>query len=171
MNKVQAFLFGSAVFAASTLTVVSARTAAYADGPAGPAPLAHGAPMRGMMGAGAPLISIALQHQTELGLTGDQVATLEKIRTQFQSQTTPARDQLRAIEGEIRGLLQQSPANLIQVKLKVAEAEKVRSDLRYQQIEAIENGKSVLNTQQQDQLKNLVTSMRQNFRAQHGQPS
>jgi len=119
-----------------------------------------------MFGAEAPLISIALKHQTELNLTGDQVATLEKIRTQYQSQTTPIVEQLRSVEGEIRSLLQQSPANLVQVKLKIEGAEKLRSDLRY-----LENGKSVLTTAQQDQLKSLFASMRQNFHRSHGQAS
>jgi len=127
--------------------------------------------MHRMFGAEAPLISIALKHQTELNLTGDQVATLEKIRTQYQSQTTPIVEQLRSVEGEIRSLLQQSPANLVQVKLKIEEAEKLRSDLRYLRIEALENGKSVLTTAQQDQLKSLFASMRQNFHRSHGQAS
>ncbi|TMB73329.1 MAG: hypothetical protein E6J54_07160 [Deltaproteobacteria bacterium] len=117
------------------------------------------------------MISIALKHQTELNLTGDQVATLEKIRTQYQSQTTPIVEQLRSVEGEIRSLLQQSPANLVQVKLKIEEAEKLRSDLRYLRIEALENGKSVLTAAQQDQLKSLFASMRQNFQRSHGQAS
>jgi Spy/CpxP family protein refolding chaperone len=127
--------------------------------------------MHRMFGAEAPLISIALKHQTELNLTGDQVATLEKIRTQYRSQTTPIVEQLRSVEGEIRSLLQQSPANLVQVKLKIEEAEKLRSDLRYLRIEALENGKSVLTTAQQDQLKSLSASMRQNFHRSHGQAS
>ena len=127
--------------------------------------------MHRMFGAEAPLISIALKHQTELNLTGDQVATLEKIRTQYQSQTTPIVEQLRSVEGEIRSLLQQSPANLVQVKLKIEEAEKLRSDLRYLRIEALENGKSVLTAAQQDQLKSLFASMRQNFHRSHGQAS
>jgi Spy/CpxP family protein refolding chaperone len=172
MNRIQAFLFGGAVLALSTFTVAFSRTAVYADAQAGNSGTFTQRPgMHRMFGAEAPLISIALKHQTELNLTGDQVATLEKIRTQYQSQTAPIVEQLRSVEGEIRSLLQQSPANLVQVKLKIEEAEKLRSDLRYLRIEALENGKSVLTTAQQDQLKSLFASMRQNFHRSHGQAS
>ena len=172
MNGIQTFLFGGAVLTLSTFTVAFSRTAVYADAQAGNSGTFTQRPrMHRMFGAEAPLISIALKHQTELNLTGDQVATLEKIRTQYQSQTTPIVEQLRSVEGEIRSLLQQSPANLVQVKLKIEEAEKLRSDLRYLRIEALENGKSVLTAAQQDQLKSLFASMRQNFHRSHGQAS
>jgi Spy/CpxP family protein refolding chaperone len=172
MNRIQVFLFGGAVLALSTFTVAFSRTAVYADAQAGNSETFTQRPgMHRMFGAEAPLISIALKHQTELNLTGDQVATLEKIRTQYQSQTAPIVEQVRSVEGEIRSLLQQSPANLVQVKLKIEEAEKLRSDLRYLRIEALENGKSVLTTAQQNQLKSLFASMRQNFHRSHGQAS
>ncbi len=50
-------------------------------------------------------------------------------------------------------------------------ARKVRSELRYQRIEALESGRSVLSSQQQDQLKTLVRSRRDQFRKPQGQPS
>jgi Spy/CpxP family protein refolding chaperone len=172
MNGIQTFFFGRAVLALSTFTVAFSPTAVYADAQAGNSGTFTQRPgMHRMFGAEAPLISIALKHHTELNLTGDQVATLEKIRTQYQSQTTPIVEGRRSVEGEIRSLLQQSPANLVQVKLKIEEAEKLRSDLRYLRIEALENGKSVLTTAQQDQLKSLSASMRQNFQRSHGQAS
>ena len=93
------------------------------------------------------------------------------MRTQYQNQTTPIQEQLRSIEGEISGLLQESPANLIQVKLKIEQAEKLRSELRYLRVEALENGRTVLTAEQKDQLKNLFASMRHNFRKSHGQAS
>lgn len=64
--------------------------------------------------------------------------------------------QLRTLEGELRQLLRDTPANLVQAKLKIEESEKLRSELRYLRIEALENGRSVLTAEQQDQLKNLV---------------
>ncbi|MGH7855023.1 MAG: Spy/CpxP family protein refolding chaperone [Candidatus Binatia bacterium] len=121
--------------------------------------------------AGAPLISIALKHKTELNLAGDQVANLEKIKSHYDSQVTPLHSQLTAIEKEIATLMQQSPANLIQVKAKIQESEKYRSELRYLRMEALENGRAVLTTQQQDQLKSLVRSRHENFRKHSGQPS
>jgi Spy/CpxP family protein refolding chaperone len=166
MNQGQIFLLGSAVFALATFASISADAQ---EG--GRRSFAQGPRMHQRLGAEAPLISIALKHQTELKLTPDQVSTLEKVRTQYQNQTTPIQEQLRSIEGEISGLLQESPANLIQVKLKIEQAEKLRSELRYLRVEALENGRTVLTAEQKDQLKNLFASMRHNFRKSHGQAS
>ena len=114
-------------------------------------------------GGAAPLISIALRHKTELNLSADQVANLEKIRSDYQTQITPVAQQLRGYEEQIRTALQQTPANLVQVRSLIDQSEKFRSDLRYLRLEALENGKSVLSAQQRDQLKTLLTTMRQNF--------
>ena len=172
MNKMKSLFLGSAVLALSAAALVSAPMAAAPDGfgPGGK-PFGHGQHMRGGFGAGAPLISIALNHKSELNLTGDQVSSLEKIRTNYQSQVTPLHQQALAIEKEIVGLMQQSPANLIQIKSKIQEAEKYRTELRYLRVEALENGKSVLSQQQLDQLKTLVQSQHERFRGQRGQRS
>jgi Spy/CpxP family protein refolding chaperone len=172
MNKIPIFFLGGAMLALSMFSAILAPTTTFAEAQAGDTPVPSRRPrMQRMFGSGAPLISMALKHQTELGLSGDQVATLENIRTQYQNQTTPIVEQLRAAEGEIRTLLQESPANLVQVKLKIEQAEKLRSDLRYLRVEALENGKSALTAQQKDQLKSLFASMRQNFHRSQGQPS
>jgi len=96
---------------------------------------------------------------------------LEKIKSHYQAQVTPLSQQLQAIEKDIAGLMQQTPANLIQVKAKIQETEKYRSELRYLRLEALENGRSVLSAQQQDQLKTLVRSRHGNFHGSQGQPS
>ncbi len=118
----------------------------------------HG--VHGIFRGGAPLISIALKHQNELNLTADQVTHLESTRTHYRTQIKPVFEQLKSIEDEIANLLQETPANLIQVKLKIREAEKFRSELRYQRIEALENGNSILSKEQREQLENLVAARR-----------
>ena len=123
------------------------------------------------MFGGAPLISIALKHRTELNLSTEQVANLEKVRTHYQNQTAPVQQQLRASESEIAELRQQSPANLIQMKLKIEQAEKFRSELRYLREEALQNGKSILTAQQQEQLKTLAGSNRRGFHKSQSQAS
>ncbi|HEY7715748.1 MAG TPA: Spy/CpxP family protein refolding chaperone [Candidatus Binatia bacterium] len=120
---------------------------------------------------GAPLISIALKHQSELNLTSDQVANLEKIKNHYQSQVTPVLQQLTDNEKEIRALMQESPAQLIQIKKRIQESEKHRSELRYLRLEALENGRSVLTAAQQEQLKTLARSRRGHLRKPQGQPS
>lgn len=169
MRKIQIFL-GGAVLALSMISTTSLPLAAYGQagtgepGPAKPR-------MHRMLGVEAPWISIALRHQEELSLSSDQVANLEKIRTLYRNQSTPIQEQLRATESEINGVLQETPANLIQAKLKIEQAEKLRSQLRYLRAEALENGKAVLTAQQRDQLKNLVSDRHPGFRKPQGQPS
>ena len=172
MNRIKSLLLGSAVLAWSTVSLVSAPMAAAPDAPGpGGKTFAQGRRMHGGFGGGAPLISIALNHKRELNLTGDQVSNLEKIRTNYQNQVTPLHQQMGSIEKEIASLMQQTPANLIQVKSKIQAAEKFRSELRYLRVEALENGKGVLSQQQRDQLKTLVRSQHEQFRGRHGQPS
>jgi len=170
MRKVRGFLFGGTALALSMISASLIPMAAY--GQANPGEPGAGPPrMHRMFGVEAPWVSIALRHQKDLSLSPDQVATLEKIRTQFRDQSTPIQEQLRAIESDLAASLQETPANLIQAKLKIEQAEKLRSQLRYLRVEALENGKSVLTAQQRDQLKNLVAASHPGFKRPQGQPS
>jgi Spy/CpxP family protein refolding chaperone len=172
MNRVRKLILGSAVLAFSAGALVNApwSTAQDGSGP-GKRPFARGDRMQHGFAGGAPLISIALKYKSELNLSSDQVSNLEKIRNHYQSQVTPLHQQLQASEKEIASLMQQTPTNLIQIKSKIQDTEKIRSELRYQRIEALENGRSVLTTQQQDQLKTLARSGHGHFRKPQGQPS
>jgi Spy/CpxP family protein refolding chaperone len=170
MKKVRSFIVGTAILTVATGAVMSSPLATFAQNEStAKGGFAHRPRMHRMSGAGAPLISIALKHRTELNLSNEQVASLEKIRTHYQEQTAPVQQQLRAIEGEVSELRQQSPANLIQIKLKIEQSEKLRSELRYLREEALENGKSILTAAQKEQLKSLVGSGHRGFRKRQGQ--
>jgi Spy/CpxP family protein refolding chaperone len=169
MRKFQA-IFGSAALALSMISTISLPMAAYGQAGTG-APSTARPRMHRMLGVEAPWISIALRHQSELNLSPDQVANLEKIRTQHRDQSTPIQEQLRATESEITAVLQETPANLIQAKLKIEQAEKLRSQLRYMRTEALENGKSVLTAQQRDQLKSIFSAGHPGFKKPQGQAS
>ena len=166
MNKVAALIFGGAALA--TVAIVSAPMAAA---PEGGRRFAHGAHMRGGFAGGAPLISIALKHKSELNLSNDQVAKLEQIKSHYQNQVTPLHQQMRTIEKEITGLREQTPADLIKIKSKIQETESYRSELRYLQYEALDHGQAVLSVQQRDQLKTLVAARHENFRKMPRQQS
>jgi Spy/CpxP family protein refolding chaperone len=169
MKEARKVILAGTVIALFAIGIFNVPTAVAQEGP-GKKPFVHGDRMLGGF-TGAPLISIALNHKSELNLTSEQVANLEKIRNHYQAQVTPLQQQVTAIEKEIATLTQQTPANLIQIKAKIQEAEKLRSELRYLRIEALDNGRSVLTTQQQDQLKTLVRSRHDHMRKQQGQPS
>ena len=171
MKKVRSFIVGTAIFMVATGAVISSPLTTHGQNePKGKGGFAHRAAPHRMFG-GAPLISIALKHRTELNLSNEQGANLEKIRTHYHDQTAPIQKDLQGIEGEISDLRQQSPANLIQIKVKIEQAEKLRSELRYLREEALQNGKAILTAQQQDQLKTLLGSKGRGFRKPHGQPS
>lgn len=170
MGKIQVFVFGTAVIALSMISATLLPMAAHGQAGTGE-PGRDRTRMHRMMGIEAPWISIALRHQSDLNLSPDQVATLEKIRTQYRDQATSLREQLRGVESELASVLQDTPANLIDAKVKIEQAEKFRSELRYLRVEALENGKAVLTAEQRDQLKNLVSSRHRSFRKQQRQPS
>lgn len=170
MNQFRKIVLGGAALALAAVVVGNIPIASGQEGErAGKKHFARGERMHG--GGGAPLIGIALKHQSELNLTADQVANLEKIKDHYQSQVTPLHQQLIALNKETRVLVQESPANLIEIKAKIQEEEKLRSELRYLRIEALENGRSVLTTAQQDQLITLVRSRHGHFRKPQGQAS
>jgi Spy/CpxP family protein refolding chaperone len=171
MNRIRKVVMGGAGFALAALVAANVPTTAAQESPS---PAKRSAARGERMHAefmGAPLISVALKHKTELNLAGEQVTNLEKIKSHYESQVTPLHAQLTATEKEIGALMQQSPANLIQAKAKIQEGEKFRSELRYLRLEALENARTVLTAQQQDQLKSLVRSRHENFRKHMGQPS
>jgi Spy/CpxP family protein refolding chaperone len=170
MTTFRKLVLGSWALALAAVAAVNVSAATVQEGQ-GKMPFTRGDRMVGGFGGGAPMISIALKHKAELNLTNDQVANLEKIRTHHQSQVTPIQQQLTANEKEVSSLMQQTPANLIQIKAKIQEAEKFRSELRYLRIEALENGRTVLSAQQQDQLKSLIRTSHDHFRKSPGQPS
>jgi Spy/CpxP family protein refolding chaperone len=114
--------------------------------------------MRWMAGPEAPWISLSLKHRADLNLTPDQVATLEQMRSDFGQQAAPIQSELRNVEGDIRRLLDESPADLDQVRVKIEQSEKLRSDLRYLRVEALDKAKAVLTAEQRDRLRDLVAS-------------
>ena len=172
MSKMKSLIVGSAVFALSAGALSGLISAAAPEGfGQGKKIFAHGGLMRGGFGGGEPLIALALKHKNELNLNAAQISSLEGIRSQYQAQVSPTFQQLRAIEKEIATLMRQSPADLVQVKSKIQEAEKFRSELRYLRLEALDNGKSALTQEQRDQLKTLLRSQREQFRHRHRQPS
>jgi Spy/CpxP family protein refolding chaperone len=162
MNKLKTWLFGGALVASAAVTLPMVLHAdSEGHGRFGRRLGAHQ-----MFAGGAPIISLALKHQGELKLTPDQVANLEKTRTHYQNQIAPLHEQLKTLESDISKLAQETPADLIQLKAKIQDGEKLRSELRYLRMEALENGKSILSPQQRDQLKSLLASRGENRRQQ-----
>jgi len=118
-------------------------------------------PGHGMMGgAGAPaerpLITFMLQHKEELGLSTEQVRSLETLRSSFQKEATDRMAEIEAAEAELQGLLKQAPVDLTKVEETLRRIEALRTALRLGRIKAIEQGKTLLSAEQQKTLQALL---------------
>lgn len=116
-----------------------------------------------------PLISIALRHRQELGLTSAQVQGLDKLRTDFQRDAIRRTADRRLAELDLRTLLRPDPTDptkavdMAKVDAKVHEIERLRADLQISRIRAIEQGKALLTPDQRSKLAALLE--------QHGPPA
>ncbi|HEV8343692.1 MAG TPA: periplasmic heavy metal sensor [Candidatus Binatia bacterium] len=170
MDRLRAALWGSLVFLFLTISIGSSLAEDRVAG-VGRAPFARGESGHRGIGSEAPWISIMLRHRTDLNLTAEQVATLEKMRSDFQQRVDPKQEELKNTEAEIARLLRENAVDLVRVKAKIEDAERLRAEFRYLRIEALESGKSVLTSEQRDKLENLASSGRGRFRRPHGEAS
>ena len=104
-----------------------------------------------------PLITLMLRYKDELGLSPDQVQSLERLRADFQREAIRRDADLRIAEMDLTTLLEKDPVDLGQVQAKVREIERLRTDLRLARIRAIEQGKSQLSPEQRGKLRTLLT--------------
>ena len=104
-----------------------------------------------------PLITLMLRYKDELGLSADQVQSLERLRVNFQREAIRRDADLRIAEMELTTLLEKDPVDLGQVEAKLREIERLRGDLRLARIRAIEQGKAQLSPEQRGKLRTLLT--------------
>jgi len=109
-----------------------------------------------MLGPESPWISIILRLRNELQLTKDQIASLEKLRLEFERQATRLQADLRIAELDLRQILSQESVNLAQAKTKMEEEARVDANLRYGRLEAITRGRALLTAEQKEKLQSLI---------------
>jgi len=107
-------------------------------------------------GGERPVISIALAHRAELGLSPAQVSALERIRADYQREAVRRDADLRIAEMDVATLRRTEPLDLVQVEARVREAERLRADMRMARIRTIEQGKAQLTAEQRDRLRALM---------------
>lgn len=116
----------------------------------------------GMMGGGhggeAPLITRALEQREQLGLTADQVATLEQARSEFAQDARRRLGEIQAVERELGELLRQPEVDLTRVEAEVREIGRLQGDLRFARIKTLEKGKAVLTPEQRTKLLSQTSS-------------
>ncbi len=122
--------------------------------------LGHSHGMSGGMGrmmgrshtAERPLISLALEHKDQLGLTSDQVKALEALRTEFQKEAIRRSADLQIAEMDLAELLGDEPVDLTKVEAKRRQVEGLRTDIRLSRIKTLEKGEAVLTLEQRKKL-------------------
>jgi Spy/CpxP family protein refolding chaperone len=112
-----------------------------------------------------PLITIMLNHRTELGLSADQVGRLEALRGDFTREAIRRGADIRIAELDLATLLEQDPVDLTKVEPKVREVAQLRADLRIARLRTVEQGKAVLTPEQRTRLQAMLSG---GMMMQHG---
>jgi len=75
-----------------------------------------------------PLITLMLRYKDELGLSADQVQSLERLRADFQREAIRRDADLRIAVMDLAALLEKDPVDLGPVEAKLREVERLRVD-------------------------------------------
>jgi len=159
-----AFAAGIAMAAGSATAEQAGRGGAPASSMSemmrGPASeMMHGMPMRtasAALGWERPLLSLALRHRAELGLSADQAKALEALVERFRKEAEQRGREMGGAERELAELLKPEPADLAQVEGRVRAIEKLRADLRIARIRTIAEGRAALTPEQRAKLDALA---------------
>jgi hypothetical protein len=111
-----------------------------------------------------PLISLMLKYKDYLRLSSEQVKKLEQLRDNFQRQSIRVEADMRILDLDIAGLLDQPNVDVPKVEQKIRELEKLRADLRIARVRAVEQAKAVLTAEQR---KKFYESLEARPRAQN----
>jgi hypothetical protein len=104
-----------------------------------------------------PLLSLMLRHREKLGLTADQVRSLERLRSDFQKESIRKDADLRVAEMDLKALCDSQSVDLAKVEAKVREIERLRGDLRLARIRTVEKGKEQLTVEQRKKFQELLS--------------
>jgi Spy/CpxP family protein refolding chaperone len=103
-----------------------------------------------------PLVTIMLEHRSELGLTASQVQELERVRADFQREAIRLDADQRIAQMDLSALLRSDQVDMAKVESKIRELERLRADMRIGRIRAIERGKAQLTPEQRSRLQALL---------------
>jgi hypothetical protein len=104
-----------------------------------------------------PLLSLMLRHRDKLGLTGDQVRHLERLRSDFEKESIRKEADLRVAEMDLKALRETESVDLAKAEAKVREIERLRGDLRLARIRTVQRGKEQLTAEQRKKFQDLLS--------------
>ena len=103
-----------------------------------------------------PLITLMLRHREELGLSGEQVQGLERLRADFQREAIRREADLRIAGTELDALLDAEAPDLGLVEGKLRAIGELGAELRLARVRVIEQGKGLLTQDQRAKLRALL---------------
>lgn len=115
------------------------------------------------------LAAIALRNRAELGLSPQQVESLQKLQMDARRAGIQRRATAQLAALDLGGLLRSDPVDMAKVEAKVREIEKLRADGRLELIRANEQGKAQLTPDQRNKLKALGEARWQHMRRGAGE--
>jgi hypothetical protein len=115
-------------------------------------------PSTELVGRERPLLSLALRHRAELGLSVDQVKALEELVGRFRKDAEARASRIEAAEQELADLLKSDPADMTSVVATVQAIETLRANLRVARVRTIAEGRAALSPEQRKKLEELVAS-------------
>lgn len=101
------------------------------------------------------IIYFLLEHREELGLTVEQVSTLESIRKGFYEKTAPLNEEIRKAYQELRDLMRADEINVEAATAKVRRIADLRAQVGEQLVEAWASGKQALTLEQRQKARDL----------------
>jgi Spy/CpxP family protein refolding chaperone len=97
-----------------------------------------------------------LRHRRELSLSPEQVQNLQDLRDGYYRDAIRHEADIRMAELDLQSLLRAATVDLEQAKEKLAEIERLKTELRLARIHAIERGKTLLSPEQREKLSDLL---------------
>jgi Spy/CpxP family protein refolding chaperone len=102
------------------------------------------------------VISFILGHKDELGLSSEQAARLEALRSAFAREAVRRDADIRIAELDLAALFDKDPLDMPQVEAKIKELAQLRADYRIARLRTLEQGKGVLTAEQRTKLQALL---------------
>ncbi|MDX6695022.1 MAG: hypothetical protein QOF02_2625 [Blastocatellia bacterium] len=100
-------------------------------------------------------LNFILQHERELKLSPELVKTLAAIRSEYQKQTLKKRAAFQVAELELEELRAKMPVDMGAVEAKVKQSDALRTELRLDNIKAVEESRAKLSAEQRARLDAL----------------
>jgi len=109
----------------------------------------------GHMRRGRSVVFMALRNQKELGLSGQQVSSLQQLGMDARRESIKRRADAQLAQLDLFGLLRAEPVDMGKVEAKVREVERFKADGMIARIRTNEAAKAQLTAEQREKLKTL----------------